>query len=120
MKNQYILPLYDVAASLNTVGGKGASLARLVRAGLPVPGGFHITTRAYRQFVHENNLQPGILEALAPVDLSSPQTLQTASQVINQLFMGGEIPQALADAIISGYAQISGNSPAVAVRSVLR
>ncbi len=117
MKNQYILPLYDVAASLNTVGGKGASLARLVRAGLPVPGGFHITTRAYRQFVHENNLQPGILEALAPVDLSSPQTLQTASQVINQLFMGGEIPQALADAIISGYAQISGNSPAVAVRS---
>ncbi|GAA3213176.1 PEP/pyruvate-binding domain-containing protein [Nonomuraea helvata] len=46
-----VLPLDDAAADLATVGGKGASLARLTRAGLPVPGGFHITTEAYRAFV---------------------------------------------------------------------
>ena len=33
----YVLPLADPRASLDTVGGKGASLARLVAAGLPVP-----------------------------------------------------------------------------------
>ena len=27
-------------------GGKGASLARLASAGLPVPGGFHVTVAA--------------------------------------------------------------------------
>ncbi|MFI7634128.1 PEP/pyruvate-binding domain-containing protein [Nonomuraea sp. NPDC049400] len=46
-----VLPLDDAAADLATVGGKGASLARLTRAGLSVPGGFHITTEAYRAFV---------------------------------------------------------------------
>ena len=43
-----VLPLDDAAADLATVGGKGASLARLARAGLPVPAGFHVTTEAYR------------------------------------------------------------------------
>ncbi len=31
---------------IGLVGGKAASLARLLRAGLPVPGGFIITTAA--------------------------------------------------------------------------
>ncbi len=43
-----ILPLSDVSAGLSQVGGKGASLARLAAAGLPVPPGFHITAAAYR------------------------------------------------------------------------
>ena len=117
MINQYTLPLDNAAATLETVGGKGASLARLIRGGLPVPGGFHITTDAYRLFVKENKLQPGIRRALAPIDLSSPQTLETASQEIHELFLAGEISPSLADAILDGYAQISTDSPAVAVRS---
>ena len=62
--SEYVLPLADSRATLETVGGKGASLARLVAAGLPVPDGFHVTTAAYRRFVAENDLQPGILAAL--------------------------------------------------------
>ncbi|RKT55069.1 PEP/pyruvate-binding domain-containing protein [Saccharothrix australiensis] len=46
----FVLPLDDPGADLDAVGGKGASLAALVRAGLPVPGGFHVTTHAYRVF----------------------------------------------------------------------
>ncbi|MCC8246547.1 PEP/pyruvate-binding domain-containing protein [Saccharothrix luteola] len=44
-----VLPLADPTADLETVGGKGASLARLAAAGLPVPAGFHLTTHAYRR-----------------------------------------------------------------------
>ncbi|MEU4767537.1 PEP/pyruvate-binding domain-containing protein [Actinosynnema sp. NPDC023794] len=44
-----VLPLADPAADLETVGGKGSSLARLAAAGLPVPAGFHLTTHAYRR-----------------------------------------------------------------------
>ncbi|MEV1115970.1 PEP/pyruvate-binding domain-containing protein [Actinosynnema sp. NPDC049800] len=44
-----VLPLADPAADLEAVGGKGASLARLAAAGLPVPDGFHLTTHAYRR-----------------------------------------------------------------------
>ena len=56
-----VLPLDDAAADLAAVGGKGASLARLARAGLPVPAGFHVTTEAYRSFVAQfrDAIDPG-------------------------------------------------------------
>ncbi|GAA4928470.1 pyruvate,water dikinase [Actinomycetospora succinea] len=41
----------DDPATLGRVGGKGANLAALVRAGLPVPGGVCVTTEAYRRAV---------------------------------------------------------------------
>ncbi|GLX93387.1 hypothetical protein Hesp01_13370 [Herbidospora sp. NBRC 101105] len=42
----YTLPLTSESADVGTAGGKGASLARLASAGLPVPGGFHVVTAA--------------------------------------------------------------------------
>lgn len=53
---EHILPLSNSSATLETVGGKGTSLARLSRLGLPVPDGFHITTQAYRHFMTINHL----------------------------------------------------------------
>ncbi|MBN1314839.1 MAG: hypothetical protein JXA42_05205 [Anaerolineales bacterium] len=114
MNQNTILPLDDTRATLETVGGKGASLARLAMAGLPVPGGFHITTDAYRQFVAANDLQPRIQAALELVDASQPATLETAFQVIRQYFMQAAIPSATADVIALAY---SNQLMAVAVRS---
>ena len=64
-KSDFIVPLSDASAQLLQVGGKGASLARMAAAGLPVPPGFHITTAAYRRFVAENALQEQILAAVS-------------------------------------------------------
>jgi pyruvate,water dikinase len=61
----FILKLDSQEATLELVGGKGASLARMAAAGLPVPPGFHITTHAYRRFVSENRLEEAILSAVA-------------------------------------------------------
>ena len=113
----YILPLSDERADLETVGGKGMSLARLVTAGLPVPDGFHITTEAYRQFVTNNQLQPTIEEALADVDLSRPSTLESAARVISRVFSEAKIPGELASEILHAYVALPGSNPAVAVRS---
>lgn len=70
-----ILPLDDPAADLAAVGGKGASLARLTRAGLPVPAGFCLTTRAYRE-----RSMVGVLEAFqalgGPVAVRSSATAE--------------------------------------------
>jgi pyruvate,water dikinase len=115
--NLYILPFSDLQADIETVGGKGASLAKLASAGLPVPDGFHITTQAYRQFISDNNLQPGILAALQGADARQPATLESASRTIQQLFAGATIPDALATDIVSAYAALPGSNPPVAVRS---
>ncbi|MFI7108892.1 PEP/pyruvate-binding domain-containing protein [Nonomuraea sp. NPDC050227] len=94
-----VIPLDDeAAADLGTAGGKGASLARLVRAGLPVPGGFVVTTRAYRSFV----------AAFGDEIASSGDP--------GALFAAHEIPAALAEAIRAAHAAL-GDDVAVAVRS---
>ena len=43
-----ILPLDSPLATLSTTGGKAQNLAKLARAGLPVPPGFIVTTAAYQ------------------------------------------------------------------------
>ncbi|MGD0751346.1 MAG: PEP/pyruvate-binding domain-containing protein [Anaerolineales bacterium] len=127
----FILKLSALEATLETVGGKGMSLARLTRAGLPVPDGFHITTQAYRLFVSENALQPRILQALKEGYSSELKALEPVSQQIRNFFSDGRIPFEVAGAIMQAYAAmpqprsstLSGTPPAgkgevsVAVRS---
>jgi len=124
MTQNYVLPLSDPQATLETAGGKGASLARLANAGLPVPGGFHVTTAAYRAFVAANDLQPAILAALGSLNLTDPIALEAASARIRQLFTNATVPANIAAAIRSAYAQLSNAEhltpdlqPPVAVRS---
>ncbi len=119
----FVLSLSDARATLEHAGGKGMSLAKLARAGLTVPDGFHITTEAYRQFIAANALQSKILETLRGVDSSSPVSLETASIAIAGLFAQGKIPLEITQAISEAYRALE-NSPAgiknrlsVAVRS---
>lgn len=117
MTVQLVLALNDSRATLESAGGKGASLARLMNAGLPVPEGFHITTQAYRLFVDENDLQPIIEATLGQVNLEKPSTLEDASERIRKAFSVAPIPPDIASAIVGAYGDLSGREPAVAVRS---
>jgi phosphohistidine swiveling domain-containing protein len=113
----YIMSLSDPQASIETVGGKGMSLAKLAHAGMPVPDGFHVTTEAYRCFVSANSLQPGINEALQHLDVSHPATLESISKIISRLFAEAHIPDDIANAIVSAYGALPGFNSPVAVRS---
>ncbi|MGA3136734.1 MAG: PEP/pyruvate-binding domain-containing protein [Terracidiphilus sp.] len=112
----FTLPLDSPDAALERVGGKGASLARMVAAGLPVPPGFHVTTEAYCRFVKENHLRDGILAAVAPAQANEPATLERASEQIQSLFAQGTMPGEIAGAIRQRYSEL-GADIAVAVRS---
>ena len=112
-----ILPLDDTRATLMVAGGKGASLARLAASGLPVPGGFHVTTAAYRLFVAHNRLQEPIMDALAPVDMDQPASLKAASKGIQELVLQAQLPDDIAYSIAQAYEELPGINPAVAVRS---
>jgi pyruvate,water dikinase len=114
----YILPLADPQATVETAGGKGASLARLTAAGFPVPDGFHITTAAYRRCVEGNGLQDQILAAAAVANPDQPKTLEAASRRINLLFTQSAMPNDITAGIRREYSRLGsdGNLP-VAVRS---
>ncbi len=111
----WILPLASDQAALTLVGGKGANLARLARAGLSVPDGFLITTPAYEAFLTANDLTARIVDALPEGAPDSPDQAEKASTLIRGLFDQGNIPADLAAQIVTAYADLG--RPAVAVRS---
>src|SRR5947209_127976 len=112
-----VLQLDDASATLEQVGGKGASLARMAGAGLPVPPGFYVTTAAYRRFVEARGLQEAILDAVVATNPEQLATLEEASTRIAALFASGTMPEAIASAIRQAYATLGGDELAVAVRS---
>jgi phosphohistidine swiveling domain-containing protein len=112
-----VLELDSPVATLELVGGKGASLARLAAAGLPVPPGFHITTLAYRRFVSENHLDESIVSAAAEVRADDPATQESASARIRSLIEQGTIPDDIAGPIRRWYGELGVADLPVAVRS---
>ena len=112
---RYILSLSDPDATLENVGGKGMSLARMLHAGLPVPDGFHVTTQAYRRFVAENGIQARIRQELEGADPADPATLEAASERIRAAFAAGTTPPEIVAAVVAAYEALQ-NTP-VAVRS---
>ncbi|HEX6269530.1 MAG TPA: PEP/pyruvate-binding domain-containing protein [Anaerolineales bacterium] len=113
----FVLPLSDPQATLENVGGKGLSLAKMIDAGFPVPNGFHVTTAAYLTFIAVNDLQTKILAALEDVDTSLPTTLETVSDTIRKLFDHSHIPADLRDVIVNAYQALGDEHAVVAVRS---
>jgi len=113
----YTLALGSSQADLDTVGGKGAALAQMVAARLPVPDGFHVTTQAYRAFVAANELAEVIGTALDQVDVETLSSLTAAEDAIRKAFESAPMPPDVAAAIAQAYADLAGPMPVVAVRS---
>jgi pyruvate,water dikinase len=97
------------------VGGKGANLGELLRAGLPVPPGFVLTTAAYRHFVAANALGPEIERLARPAPADDPAALEGAARAIGGLFASGAMPAEIARATREAYLRLQ--EPPVAVRS---
>ena len=116
MQVPVVMALDDPAAVLETVGGKGASLARLARAGFPVPPGFDVTTSAYLDFVECAGLRESVMAAMSAVDVTDPVTFEVASERISALLASRAMPAATAAAIVGAYAAL-GDDVVVAVRS---
>ena len=100
----YIYNFADVhAGDVAVAGGKGVGLGNLVRAGLPVPPGFVLTTAAYEAFVDANGIQARIQELAALPAEATPQDYEDASAAIRELFTGGSMPAAIAYELAAAY-----------------
>ena len=110
------LPLATAHGTLGLVGGKGRSLARLASGGFDVPGGFHVTTAGYGEFVAQYGLKERINALAQPALRSGNVSFERASADIQALFAECEMPSAVAAAIRAAYAALP-DAPPVAVRS---
>ncbi|MEJ2448939.1 MAG: PEP/pyruvate-binding domain-containing protein, partial [Anaerolineales bacterium] len=110
-----ILALDTNLATLSSVGGKGANLARLVQAGFPVPPAQIISTAAYSEFVHTNQLSETIADALQDTTADDAAALESASDKIRSAFRSGQLPARISNDVRDMYTAL-GRGP-VAVRS---
>lgn len=102
------------AADRGRTGGKGANLAELAQAGLPVPPGFVVVTSAYREFVREHLLDDVIRRELAGLG-DYPDAVDAASTRLRRAFESVPISDELQEEITAA-ASTLGGAP-LAVRS---
>src|SRR4030043_773369 len=102
-----------------SVGGKGANLGEMTRAGFPVPNGFAITVHSYQKFIDFNRLSDKINDLLKQVDTDDPEQLDMASRKIQHIINESKIPDDVASETIISYKKLSGTfkQALVAVRS---
>lgn len=98
-------------------GGKGASLCRMSRAGLPVPEGFIVRSEMFNAFMEANGLWDYVFEKLGTIDFSSDASLIAVSAEIRQKIIDCPVPQEMAEDIVGHYSKIGSGAEPVAVRS---
>ena len=89
--------------ALGLVGGKNASLGELIRADIPVPPGFSVTTEAYNEFLSGSEIKEKIEEVLSRIDLQDVASLEEASKTIRELMAGAPFPKKIEEEICSNY-----------------
>ncbi|WP_145756711.1 PEP/pyruvate-binding domain-containing protein, partial [Bacillus licheniformis] len=62
---KYVLYFNEIDQfDLPSVGGKGANLGEMTKAGFPVPQGFCISTEAYRAFIQTSGIIDSLFDQL--------------------------------------------------------
>src|SRR5580765_8059770 len=101
---------------LALVGGKGANLGELTKAGFPVPPGFCVTTVAFRAFLDGAGDTSPMFAALAAVNPEDTNAVRRLGEEIRARLRQIPIPGAVAGAIEAAWRD-AGSDNAYAVRS---
>src|SRR4051812_28338813 len=103
------------AGALPLAGGKAANLGELIRAGLPVPDGFCVTTEAYAEVAAAPG-PPGILDRFADAAGGDEARAVELAGRAREAILSTPVPAPLADAVTAAYRELGDRVP-VAVRS---
>jgi pyruvate,water dikinase len=111
--DKYILTFKDPSAQNPALSGsKGATLARMNKAGLPIPPGFVVSTKAFQTIARKVSAELKTYESLEKSDLAA---LQNASKKIHKLIREHTLSEDIISQIKKAYSTLG--KPAVSVRS---
>src|SRR5262245_30908206 len=112
---RYTLSFGEVDATrLPDVGGKGANLGELTRAGFSVPPGFCVTTAAYRDFLRTSGELDALLDALDRVTHEDLGTIGTLGGRIREHLGALAMPAGIRSAVLEAWREL-GRGQAYAV-----
>lgn len=109
---KYILNFMEMGKEdVAIVGGKGANLGEMTRAGIRIPAGVVVTSKAYQYFMKENNID---------VFAILKEKREHAGAVLQNKILAAEFPRELKEEITGYYRSLTGETgeeARVAVRS---
>lgn len=88
------------------VGGKNAGLGEMIKAGLPVPPGFAVTTDGFETIRSHPRAVEEVRELLATVDFGDPPGIRRLSTKIRSLIEALPMAEDVEDSIRSAYSQL--------------
>lgn len=113
----YVVPFDDPDGTrVDVVGGKGANLGLLSAAGLPVPPGFTVTTRAFERFLEACPGVDALLEELQRAGCDDQDALTAAGRRLDVHLAQGSVPDDVRDSIVAAWRR-AGTRHLYAVRS---
>ncbi|MEM4248182.1 MAG: phosphoenolpyruvate synthase [Candidatus Nanoarchaeia archaeon] len=89
--------------SIAVAGGKGANLAEMYNAKLPVPNAFIVTAQAYKEFIEGTGIKSRIFGLLEGLDIEDTEKLQKVSDEIQKLIISTDVPGEIAEEIKEAY-----------------
>lgn len=103
--SEWVIPYSRITRDMvDWVGGKNANLGELRnRAGLPIPEGFAVTTRAYEYFLESNDLVEEINRKRMDLDPKDPQAVNQVSEEIQRLVISAQVPHELQKDVLTAY-----------------
>ncbi|HIQ50002.1 MAG TPA: phosphoenolpyruvate synthase, partial [Nanoarchaeota archaeon] len=93
--------------SLNKIGGKAFNLAKMIKAGFPVPECFFVNTYAYHRFLEVNDLKEKILERISKINFSDVNSIIEASKEIRSWIIQASMPEDVKNEIIEAYRKLA-------------
>ncbi len=102
--SKYVIWFKDLQKDdLPIAGGKGLNLGIMYNLGLPVPGGFAVTTQAYKEYLERTKLREKIAPLLQGLNVEDTDTLQKKAEQVQQLILKTPIPDDIAEEIRLNY-----------------
>ncbi|MDW7989790.1 MAG: pyruvate, water dikinase [Archaeoglobaceae archaeon] len=103
---------------ISVVGGKAASLGELIRIEIPVPDGFVVDARTFKDFINRANLKEKIYPKLLKLEVENTEELNRTSEEIRKLIQDTKMPEDIDLEIKKAYKELGdGKDVFVAIRS---
>src|SRR3954453_10821346 len=101
---RWVLPFAEIdRGSLPLVGGKGANLGEMARAGFPVPPGFCVTTAAFDAFLAGCGELQSLYAELEALDGKDGEAPRHVAESTRAALGRAPLPPAVADAVLAAW-----------------
>jgi pyruvate,water dikinase len=112
--SRYIVWFSEINRNLRLlVGGKGLNLGLMYNSELPVPGGFVVTSYAFKHYIEVTGLYKKIFGMLKKLNVNDNKKLQEAAVWIQKQIVNTPIPSAILEEIFEAYSEMEVNGSKV-------